>query len=221
MGWRGITPAVFVGILGVLGAACSSSPPDESVKPGASPESKEAAKDSTVAPVAKADVSTATAPKSGAATSAATLSTATAVPVNPGVPVKEPSAKDLAADAKRDFDRANALLEKGEESQALISYTDFLRRYPRHALVGDAQYALGEVLFRQRRYRQALDEYLKVKDVMNGKSPKIPFAYLRIGECHQRLGDTERAKIEWNAVIRRFPETPAAEKARIFLKGIP
>lgn len=138
-----------------------------------------------------------------------------------GEPVKELSPKELAADAKRDFERAQGLLQKGEESQALISFTDFLRRYPNHELVGDAQYSLGEILFRQRRYQQALGEFLKVKDLLSGKSPKIPFAYVRIGECRQRLGQPVQAQIEWNAVIRRFPQSPAANEAKILLKGIP
>lgn len=193
------------------------------------------AAEKTTAPVAAPDAAAPHAPETLPPTSSATVSPSTAraaatPPVTAakepetsieGIPVKPLNKKDLEQDAKRDFERATALLQNGQESQALVSFTDFLRRYPEHKLVGDAQFFIGEIFYRQRKYAEALHELQKVKDLLKGGSQRTPDAFVKIGECHLKLGKTDRARIEWNAVKRRFPGTAAALQADVLLKGLP
>lgn len=141
--------------------------------------------------------------------------------VQKGDDVKPLTGAAAKPDATRDFKRAMDLFEAGRENEALVSYTDFLRRYPEHALAPDAQFHLGELLFRQRKFNDAISEYLKVRDIAGKKnSPKVADAVLRIGQCYSKLRRADRAEIEWNALLRKYPNSPAANQARIELKGI-
>lgn len=169
----------------------------------------------TPAPVASLPVTSA---------EAAPLSVSTAAPVLPAAPsvaVKPLSGPALEESATRDFERAQALIEQGQESQALVSLTDFMRRYPKHRLSGEVQFYVAEVYFRQRKFREALDEYAKVRALSGEKGVKIPYAILRKGECFHKLGENVKAQIEWNALVRRYPDSPAAGQARVLLKGLP
>lgn len=174
---------------------------------------------STAAPSATQNVST-TATPPAAPPVAAAPDKGPETPVE-GIPIKPLSKKDLELDAQRDFSRATELLQNGQESQALVSYTDFLRRYPEHKLVGDAQFSIGEIFYRQRKYPEALNEFQKVKDLLKGGSQRTPDAFVKIGECHLKLGNIDRARIEWNAVRRRYLGTAAALRADVLLKGLP
>lgn len=230
-----------VGAYGVSNEPASKVKEKEDVAESAPSATKNADAKTATPPAAPADAQNSSAPvaapaaptphgtstPSTTATSASAPRTATSPvakePETPieGIPVKPISKKDLEQDAKRDFERAAELLKNGQESPALVSFTDFLRRYPDHKLVGDAQFFIGEIFFRQRKYAEALHELQKVKDLLKGESQKTPDAFVKIGECHLKLGSIDRARIEWNAVKRRFAGTPAALQADVLLKGLP
>jgi TolA-binding protein len=79
----------------------------------------------------------------------------------------------------------------------------------------------GEIYFRQRRWSEAIQEFLKVRRYPDPKLGKIPEASLKIGESFKNLGQYSKAEIEWNAVIRKYPKSPEAEKAKILIEGLP
>ena len=129
----------------------------------------------------------------------------------------EPS---LAAEENRDFERMGVLMQAGKESEALLSATDFLRRYPKSERADDAQFVLAEVYFRQRQFHTALEEFSKIPTMRNSGLDKVPDAGLRMGECWLSLGDKQKSRIEWEAVLRKYPKSPAASAARLRLAGI-
>jgi TolA-binding protein len=55
----------------------------------------------------------------------------------------------VESEESRDFTRAQDLLKGGKESEAMISLSDFLRRYPTSLLADDAQFSIAEIFFRQ------------------------------------------------------------------------
>ncbi len=124
-------------------------------------------------------------------------------------------------DARRDFDRAAALLSSGEESQALISYFDFLRRYPQTKLAVEAQFQVAEIYRRSRQWEKALAEYRKVLKLDDKEKILYPETTFQIGDCLFKLKKFPEARIEWEALIRRFPKSDAAQQARVNLAAIP
>jgi tol-pal system protein YbgF len=112
---------------------------------------------------------------------------------------------------------ALATFRAREHGQAVLDFLDFIAKYPRHSLVANAQYWIGEAYYVQRDYRQALAEFQKVPEVAPG-SAKAADALLKIGLCQRNLRDEARARQTWQRVMRDFPQSEAALKARGFLK---
>jgi len=112
---------------------------------------------------------------------------------------------------------ALATFRAREHGQAVLDFLDFIAKHPRHPLAANAQYWIGEAYYVQRDYRQALAEFQKVPEVAPG-SAKAADALLKIGLCQRNLRDEARARQTWQRVVRDFPQSEAAIKARGFLK---
>ena len=112
---------------------------------------------------------------------------------------------------------ALATFRAREHGQAVLDFLDFIAKHPRHPLAANAQYWIGEAYYVQRDYRQALAEFQKVPEVAPGAA-KAADALLKIGLCQRHLRDEARARQTWQRVVRDFPQSEAAIKARGFLK---
>jgi tol-pal system protein YbgF len=115
------------------------------------------------------------------------------------------------------YKAALATFRAGEHGQAVLDFLDFIAKHPRHPLVANAQYWIGEAYYVQRDYRQALTEFQKVLVTAPG-SAKAADALLKIGLAHKSLRDHRRARQSWQRVVRDFPRSEAAAKAKVFLK---
>lgn len=121
-------------------------------------------------------------------------------------------------DQDRDFNRALSLSQAGMETQSVQSWIDFLRRYPQGTKTDQAYYYLAEVYFRSGKYLEARTELLRVFRFPN--SEKTPDAAVLLGEAYQKEKKNSEAKIYWESVLRRFPKSKAAEKAKNLLLSI-
>ena len=123
-------------------------------------------------------------------------------------------------DSRRDFERAAALLTAGQEDQAIVSFGDFLRRYPASQQADEAQFFMGEVYYRKKQYFEALKEFRKTQVKKNVDAETLGQATLRAGECWKLLGNPTFARIEWEAVSRKFPEQKLGNQAKDFLGAL-
>jgi TolA-binding protein len=154
------------------------------------------------------------------APSTAVVAPTTEMTPNPPTKLPPRAVEIYKADAARDFERAKQLTDQGKESEALLSLTDFLRRYPEHNLADDAQYLIAEVWFRRRNFELSFNEFRKVATYTSGKGDRVADAGLRTGEALLNMGHSDRALIEWEAIIRRYPGSEAAKKAEIHIQGV-
>jgi tol-pal system protein YbgF len=143
---------------------------------------------------------------------------ATAPPVTPSVLVPPKESQRRVATPERVYSAALATFRAREHGQAVLDFLDFIAKYPRHPLVANAQYWIGEAYYVQHDYRQAQTEFQKVLDIAPG-SPKAADALLKIGYCQLNLRDTTRARAAWQRVVQEFPKSEAAAKARALLTG--
>jgi len=120
-----------------------------------------------------------------------------------------------AGNPEQEYAAALTTFRAREHGQAVLDLLDFIAKYPKHALAGNAQYWIGEAYWAQRDYRQALVEFEKVFE--HGPS-KTPDALVKIGLCHVRLRDVTRAQKAWQRVIREYPRSEAATMAQSLLK---
>ena len=128
-------------------------------------------------------------------------------PATPGADIPRP------ADKREFFTLAQTKQKAGEVAVARQLYVDFIKKYPRDELAGEAHFQLGESYFVEDRCAEALPEYGQlVKAFPNSKS--MPNALLHSADCFQRLKNLDAAQAALDQVIKRYPGTDAAKKAK-------
>ena len=136
----------------------------------------------------------------------------------PSEPPRESAARAAVGEAA--YQAALATFRTREYGQAVLEFLDFIANYPRHPLASNAQYWIGEAYYIQRDWRQALVEYEKVL-MQDGRSGSVPESLLKIGLCYQNLREPGRAQQTWRRVVAEYPDSDAARKARVLLRGEP
>lgn len=126
------------------------------------------------------------------------------------------SKESIKEDEKKDFERAQSLFKNGDEESALVSLSDFMRRHPQSLMADDVQYMIGMISFRKRNFKEAIFELQKTLNYRHSKgADHIADAALLIAESWFRLGEVEKAIIEWQALMRVFPQSSAAVQAEL------
>jgi tol-pal system protein YbgF len=136
----------------------------------------------------------------------------------PPAAVGAPSATSPAAAAETAFAAALKTFRAGEHGQAVLEFTDFIGKYPKHPLAARAQLWIGDAYFRQRDYRQALLEYRKAVESAAPDSTSAADAWLKVGEAYASLRERPAATAAWKRVMRDYPRTEAASQARALLR---
>ncbi|MBI3183390.1 MAG: tetratricopeptide repeat protein [Myxococcales bacterium] len=133
--------------------------------------------------------------------------------------VKAAEAKKRAEELKRPEDKRQFLhlaeekAKAAEHALARQLYAEFLKKWPKDELTGDAHFGLGESYFSEDRCREALPEYGKVIQDF-AKSRSAPEAYLRSSECFKKLKMNEESKLALEEVVRQYPKSEAAKSAK-------
>jgi tol-pal system protein YbgF len=125
----------------------------------------------------------------------------------PGPPI---SAEEL-------FDRGMESFRAGELGQAVLDFEEFTDKYPGHPLAPSAQFWIGEAYFRSRDFEQAASKYQKVIDLA-ATGERTPDALLRLGLALRSLRREDRAREVWTRLVRDFPDSEAALRARAVLR---
>jgi len=88
--------------------------------------------------------------------------------------------------------------------------------FPDHSLSDNVQYWIGECLYSQRKYKDAIKAFQSV--LINFKeSNKLADALLKVGLSYFNLHNYQKSKQILQSVIKRYPKTNAATLARKFL----
>lgn len=115
------------------------------------------------------------------------------------------------------FTRAMESFKQGELGQAVLDFEEVVAKYPAHALAGFAQFWIGEAYYNAREYQHATVEYRKAVDVAP-RGEKAPDALFKLGLAHRALKRPDRAREVWTQLLRDFPQSDAAQKARTALR---
>lgn len=104
------------------------------------------------------------------------------------------------------------LLRAGKYDEAILAYSEFLRKFPASKYAANAQYWLGEASYVTRRFPVAIDEFNKVIS-QYPQSKKLPDAMLKIGYIHYELKALSEARQILTELTRQYPGTTAARLA--------
>jgi len=116
---------------------------------------------------------------------------------------------------EQEYAAAFATFHAHEHGQAVLDFLDFIKKYPTHELVANAQYWIGEAYYVQRDYSQALVEFQRVVALARGK---VPDALVKIGLCYWSLHETTRARATWQQLVREHPSASPAGIGRALLR---
>jgi len=130
----------------------------------------------------------------------------------PGAGSPPPSADVLYSSALRDF-------TGGKYDLARQQFQDYLKYYPDTDLASNSQFYLGEILYREKKYREAITEYDKVLDDYP-RSFKLAAARYKKGLALLELGQRSSAMRELREVVRRHPGTEEERSARAKLRDL-
>ncbi len=121
--------------------------------------------------------------------------------------------------AKLAYNNAYSLIRERKFEESEVAFSQFVQDYPNNSLTGNGYYWLGEVKLVQGKSREALDAFSVVTQKIPGHG-KEPDALYKLGTVSDQLGESEKAKSYLQDVIRRFPESKAAQLAAGYLSKI-
>ena len=129
--------------------------------------------------------------------------------------VVKPAPVKLNNPEKQAYDAAFANI-RVKPSVGIAMLQDFIKQYPTSALTSNARYWLGEAMFAGRNYLGAVEEFVEVLET-HGKSVRAPDAAIKLGLSFYELKNWEYARRTLQDVLRVYPETPAADLAKLKL----
>ena len=125
---------------------------------------------------------------------------------NPAVAQTQPTVDPVQAG----YDQALGLLRQRDFKKAIPALKSFIDANPQ---APDARYWLGVAYNAERQFQPAIDTYQRFIE-LSPNHPRVPDAMRNLGGCQRDLGDTARAKSTWQALIKKFPKSEAAQKAK-------
>ncbi|WP_298032046.1 tol-pal system protein YbgF [uncultured Desulfovibrio sp.] len=134
----------------------------------------------------------------------------------------QPSPQPVAQAPQKDislalFDAGVNAYNARKYEEAQRSFTDFLKNYKDHNLAPEAQYYLAECYFQRNQFADAALAYDTVIKKYS-KSSHAPGAYLKQGISFSKLNQGAAAKARMQELIKMFPNSPEAARAKSFLK---
>jgi tol-pal system protein YbgF len=133
-------------------------------------------------------------------------------PAGPPTPPPGMKAGDSYTNAYRDY-------IAGSYDLALSEFTDYLKYFPTADFASGAQYYVGDIYYKRKDYENAIIAFDAVLEHFSDNS-KTPDAHLMKGRSLQALGKRDSAAKEYKETIAKYPETPAAAKAKTLLKEL-
>ncbi len=122
-------------------------------------------------------------------------------------------------DKKEFFALAQSKAKAGDAQTARTLYLEFIRKWPKDDLAGDAHFALAESYYAQDNCPEALPEYGQLIKSF-GKSRSVPLAYVRSGDCFARLKNPEAARLAYEQVVKDYPRSSEAKMAQKGLSSL-
>jgi len=111
------------------------------------------------------------------------------------------------------YNKALADFNAGKHAQAAAGFTELIYAYPAGRYAPNAGYWLGESLYGQSQYNDALAQFKEVTSRFP-QHHKAPDALFKAGLCYARLGDRENSALQFRNLVANYPNSPAANLAR-------
>lgn len=101
----------------------------------------------------------------------------------------------------------------GKTAEGIRLFRDFLQKYPNGPYAANAEYWIGECLYAQGKYPEALSEFQTVNNSFPSHH-KNADALLKAGMTLSKMGDKDGAAAKYRTLIATFPNSEAARRAK-------
>jgi tol-pal system protein YbgF len=109
--------------------------------------------------------------------------------------------------------------QSGDKGVARVLYQEYVRKWPSDTRTAEASFRAGEILFSQRRYREAILAYGKVAEDFP-RSDRAADALVQVAESMLALDMKDDAKGILGQAVEKYPKTDAARRARARLEEL-
>jgi tol-pal system protein YbgF len=123
--------------------------------------------------------------------------------------------KEFLADAeeKRQFDEAMAIVRAGDFPGAVSAFNNFQRRYPQSGYGDSARFWLGNALYGKRDLRDAITMFRTF--IANAPDhARVPEAMLAIANSQSESKDTKGARVTLGELLKKYPQSEAAQAGK-------
>lgn len=124
--------------------------------------------------------------------------------------------KDLSENAI--YISAKKAFDQGDLEAAREGFKKLIKKYPKSKNADNAQFWIGEIYYRGKRYENAILEYQKVIEGYP-KGNKVPASLLKQGFAFLQLGDKRNARLVLKELTAKHPKSSEARIAKQKLKG--
>lgn len=107
----------------------------------------------------------------------------------------------------------------GDMPAAREQFTRFIEQYPKHDLLGNARYWIGETYFNEKNYEAAIVAFQDVIK-LHPQQPKVAAAMLKQARAFKAIDDTKSARYVLKKLVEGYPKSDEAKKARELLKEL-
>ncbi|MBU4444646.1 tetratricopeptide repeat protein, partial [bacterium] len=133
------------------------------------------------------------------------------VATTPSTSVKtSPPSSRVASIQQKLYDKAMLLFNQKRYNESIDIYEEIIQINREHSLVDNAYFWIGEALYYQKQYPEALQAYQQVFGV--GDRNKEASAQMRLGYCYFRMNQFDQSVAEFRKVIQNYPK--ASEEIR-------
>jgi tol-pal system protein YbgF len=148
----------------------------------------------------------------------ATLGAPTAAPPASGgqMTVQAPTG---GGDPLQTYQAAYRDYQRGNFDLAIEGFQDFVQASPNSDLADNASYWVGESLFSQKKYREAIAQFDAVV-TKYPKSDKVPGALLKKGYAYININEKAQGVVQLQYVLHEHPQSQEASLARQKLKQL-
>ncbi|MBI4366752.1 MAG: tol-pal system protein YbgF [Deltaproteobacteria bacterium] len=148
----------------------------------------------------------------------ATMPATTPSPSAP--PTAPPSSSAAVSDpVSQEYQKALSLVHAGDYLNAANAFRQFVQTNSRSALAPNAQFWVGDCYFAMKDYQRAIKEYQVVAERFP-RHEKANTALYKQGLAFENLGMKEEAKLFWQKLVAKAPQSPEAKKAADRLKNL-
>jgi tol-pal system protein YbgF len=139
-------------------------------------------------------------------------------PASTGEMTVQPPAAS-SEDPMQTYQAAYRDYQQGHYDLAVAGFRDFAAKNPNSELSGNAAYWIGESLYSQKKYRDAIQQFDSVV-TKYPRSDKVAGALLKKGYAYIALGEKSQGIVQLQYVVHEHPTSPEAALARQKLKSL-